>query len=338
MITNIIDQDLISQAKVLIEPVQKIAIVTHTSPDGDAIGSSLGMLHFLRDTGKQHVRVIVPNRFPHFLDWMPLSETILAYDDNTGEADAFLSAADLIIGIDFNQLSRLEKMQDAVKNAPAKKILLDHHLYPDNFADVTISYPQISSASEIVFRLICRMGMFKHISKQCAECIYTGMMTDTGNFSYNSNDSEIYNIISELLKKGIDKDAIYRNVNNTYSEDRMRFMGYCLYRKMKVYPEYHTALIAIRGRELFRFNYQPGDAEGFVNMPLSIEGVYFSVFMREDKDKIKISLRSQGDFPANKVAAELFNGGGHLNAAGGESYATLDETIEKFENALPKYF
>lgn len=338
MITNIIDQDLILQAKALIEPAQNIAIVTHTGPDGDAIGSSLAMLHFLRDTGKQQVRVIVPNRFPHFLDWMPLSDTILIYDNNADEADAFLNAAELIIGIDFNQLNRLEKMQEAVRNAPAKKMLLDHHLYPDNFADLTISYPQISSASEIVFRLICRMGMFKHISKACAECIYTGMMTDTGNFSYNSNNAEIYYIIAELLKKGIDKDAIYRNVNHTYSEDRMRFISYCLNRKLKIYPEFHTALIVIRGREMFRYNYRPGDAEGLVNMPLSIESIYFSVLMREDKGKIKISLRSQGDFPANKVAAELFNGGGHLNAAGGESYANMKETIARFENALPKYF
>jgi phosphoesterase RecJ-like protein len=189
----------------------------------------------------------------------------------------------------------------------------------------------------MIFRLICRLGDFSEINLACAECIYTGMMTDTGGFTYNSNDQEIYVIIAELIKLGVDKDEIYRKVFNTYSADRLRLMGFCLFNKMKVFPEYRAALITLTENELYQFNYKNGDAEGFVNIPLSIEGVDFSVFMREDTDKIKISLRSQGTFPANKVAADLFNGGGHLNAAGGESYLTLAETIKKFEEALPDY-
>lgn len=338
MITEIIPRQLVNQAKDLIENAQKIALVTHMSPDGDAMGSTLGMLHFLETIEKEQVTLITPNKHPEFLNWLSGANDAIAYDQQPTEAETIISQADLIIGIDFNELSRIGAMADCVKNASAPKLLLDHHLHPSNFADVIISHPEISSASEIVFRLICRMGYYQNINLKCAECIYTGMMTDTGNFSYNSNSNEIYTIIAELMKKGVDKDAIYNKVYNTYSYDRMRFMGYCLYHKMKIFPEYHTALITLSGKELFQFNYKNGDAEGFVNLPLSIKGIYFSVFMREDKDKIKISLRSQGDFPCNKVAMDLFNGGGHLNASGGESYMSLQETVDKFEKALPSYF
>jgi phosphoesterase RecJ-like protein len=228
-------------------------------------------------------------------------------------------------------------MADAVMASPAPKILVDHHLHPATFPIVSISYPEISSTSELIFRLICRIGDFSKINLACAECIYTGMMTDTGGFTYNSNHQEIYIIIAELIKLGVDKDAIYRKVFNTYSVDRLKLMGFCLHSKMKIYPEYRTALITLTSQELKKFNFVNGDAEGFVNIPLSIEGVDFSVFLREDTDKIKISLRSQGTFPANKVASDLFNGGGHLNASGGESYLTLKDTVSKFEDALPNY-
>jgi len=243
----------------------------------------------------------------------------------------------LIFTLDFNVPSRMAKMEAAVMNAPAPKILVDHHLHPGDYAKVAISYPEISSTSELIFRLICRLGDFSKINLACAECIYTGMMTDTGGFTYNSNKPEIYTIINELIKLGVDKDDIYRKVFNNYSADRMRLMGYALFSKMKIYPEYKAALITLTLRELQEFNFQNGDAEGLVNLPLSIDGVVFSVFMREDTDKIKISLRSQGTFPANKVSSDLFNGGGHLNAAGGESYISMQESVKKFEEALPNY-
>ena len=189
------------------------------------------------------------------------------------------------------------------------------------------------------FRLICRMGCFDDISFEGAECIYTGMMTDTGGFTYNSNSREIYFIISELLSKGIDKDEIYRRVFNTYSEGRLRLMGYVLYEKMQVFAQFRSALIWLTKAEQGQFQYMKGDTEGFVNMPLQIKGICFSVFLREDTEKnmIKVSLRSVGEFPCNKVAAEFFNGGGHLNASGGECYGTMDEAIELFKRALVKY-
>jgi len=336
MISKIIAEDLISKIKKAINKVDKIAIVVHVGPDGDAMGSALGLWHYLMTIEKEPT-VIVPTAFADFFKWMPGSQNVIVYENNQKQADEIFATTELIFALDFNTPSRMAKMSDAVLKAKAPKILVDHHLHPDTFADIIVSYPEISSTSELVFRLICRMGNFSKINLACAECIYTGMMTDTGGFTYNSNSPEIYTIISELLKLGVDKDALYRKVFNTYSADRLRLMGYSLNQKMKIYPEYKAALITLSATELKQFNFVNGDAEGFVNIPLSIAGVDFSVFMREDTDKIKISLRSQGTFPANKVAADLFNGGGHLNAAGGESYMTLDESIAKFENALPNY-
>ena len=336
MISKIIAEELISKVKKAIDNVDKIVIVAHVGPDGDAIGSSLALWHYLMTIDKEPV-VIVPNPFPNFLNWMPGSNLVLDYDNSKEKADELIAAAELIFTLDFNTASRMGKMAEAVLNSPADKILVDHHLNPDTFAKVRVSYPEISSTSELIFRLICRMGDFSMINLACAECIYTGMMTDTGGFTYNSTNQEIYIIIAELIKIGVDKDEIYRKVFNTYSVDRLRLMGFCLYHKMKVFPEYKAALITLTEKELSEFNYINGDSEGFVNIPLSIAGVDFSVFMREDSERVKISFRSQGTFPANKVASDLFNGGGHLNAAGGESNLPLDKAVKKFEDALPDY-
>ena len=336
MISKIIGEDLVHRTKIEIENADNIVIITHVGPDGDAMGASLGLWHFLM-TIEKTPQVIVPTPFPNFLAWMPGANKTLVYKFDKEKADEHIQKADLIFLLDFNAASRMDKMADAVLASKARKVMIDHHLQPENFANIIISYPEISSTSELIFRLICRMGHFSDINLGCAECVYTGMMTDTGGFTYNSNHEEIYSIIYELIKLGVDKDDIYRRVYNTFSADRMRLMGYCLYKKMKIYPEYQAALITLTQRELHEFKYDNGDAEGFVNIPLSIEGINFTVFMREDPDKIKVSLRSQGSFPTNKFAAEIFGGGGHLNASGGESYTSLDEAVRKFEEALPLY-
>ena len=336
MISKIIGEDLVHRTKIEIENADNIVIITHVGPDGDAMGASLGLWHFLM-TIEKTPQVIVPTPFPNFLAWMPGANKTLVYKFDKEKADEHIQKADLIFLLDFNAASRMDKMADAVLASKARKVMIDHHLQPENIANIIISYPEISSTSELIFRLICRMGHFSDINLGCAECIYTGMMTDTGGFTYNSNHEEIYSIIYELIKLGVDKDDIYRRVYNTFSADRMRLMGYCLYKKMKIYPEYQAALITLTQRELHEFNYDNGDAEGFVNIPLSIQGINFTVFMREDPDKIKVSLRSQGSFPTNKFAAEIFGGGGHLNASGGESYTSLDEAVRKFEEALPLY-
>lgn len=336
MISKIIDEAKIHEVKKKLDEVEKIVLVVHVGPDGDALGSALGLWHYLMTIHKDPT-VIVPTAYPDFLDWMPGAEHILVYTDSQEQSDEKIAEADLIFTLDFNTPSRLAGMEEVVMAAAAPKILIDHHLHPGDYPEISISHPEISSTSELVFRLICRLGEFTKINQACAECIYTGMMTDTGGFTYNSNSPEIYTIINELLKLGVDKDEIYRKVFNTYSADRMRLMGYALYEKMKVYPDNKAALITLNLDELKRFNFKNGDVEGIVNLPLSINGVDFSVFMREDTDKIKISLRSQGTFPANMVAANLFNGGGHLNAAGGESYLSIEETIRIFEEALDDY-
>ena len=337
MLSKIIKQADIDHFAKWFERAEKIVIVSHISPDGDAIGSSLGLWHFLSSQDKT-ANVIVPNAFPDFLKWMPGSKDILLYDKYKDFADRLIAEADVICCLDFNDIHRIDAMGDAVLASPARKILIDHHLNPGDFTQITISHPEISSTSELVFRLICRMGYFNEITKEGAECIYTGMMTDTGGFTYNSNNREIYFIISELLSKGIDKDAIYRKVFNTYSESRLRLMGYVL-SQMRVYTDCNAALISLTKKEQRRFNYIRGDSEGFVNIPLSIKNVVLSCFLREDTEKpmIKISLRSVGTFPCNQLAAEFFNGGGHLNAAGGEFYGTMEEARELFEAALAKY-
>ena len=338
MLSKVILQANIDKVETYFDRAGKIVIVTHVSPDGDALGSSLGLYHFLTSHGKT-VNVIVPNAFPDFLRWMPGAKDIVRYDKYAEFADKLIDEAELICCLDFNALSRIDAMGKAVGAAKGKKVMIDHHLNPEPFCNVTISHPEISSTSELVFRLICRMGCFDDISFEGAECIYTGMMTDTGGFTYNSNDREIYFIISELLSKGIDKDEIYRRVFNTYSEGRLRLMGYVLYNKMEVFPQFHSALIWLTKSEQGNFQYVKGDTEGFVNIPLQIKGIRFSVFLREDTEKnmIKVSLRSVGDFPCNKVASELFNGGGHLNASGGEVYGTMDDAIDLFKRALVKY-
>ena len=338
MLTKVIAQANVDHAEKWFEKAEKIVIVSHVSPDGDAIGSSLGLYHFLQ-TQEKTVNVIVPNQFPDFLKWMPGAKDVIIYDRYKDFADRLIREADVICCLDFNELKRIDTMEEAVRNASARKMLVDHHLNPGNFADITISHPDISSTSELVFRLICRLGNFDDITREGAECIYTGMMTDTGGFTYNSNNREIYYIISELLSKGIDKDEIYRKVFNTHSEGRLRLMGYVLYDKMQVFPEFNSALIWLDASEQKRFQYKKGDTEGFVNIPLSIKNVRFSVFLREDTEKkmIKVSLRSVGTFPCNKVAAEFFNGGGHLNASGGEFYGPMEEAINLFKQALVKY-
>ncbi|MBW9199349.1 bifunctional oligoribonuclease/PAP phosphatase NrnA [Bacteroidales bacterium SW299] len=338
MLSKVILQANIDKVETYFERAGKLVIVTHVSPDGDALGSSLGLYHFLSSQDKT-VNVIVPNAFPDFLRWMPGAKDIIRYDKYAEFADKLIGEADVICCLDFNALSRIDKMSKVVGEAPGRKVMVDHHLDPEPFCNVTISHPEISSTSELVFRLICRMGCFDDISFEGAECIYTGMMTDTGGFTYNSNSREIYFIISELLSKGIDKDEIYRRVFNTYSEGRLRLMGYVLYEKMQVFAQFRSALIWLTKAEQGQFQYMKGDTEGFVNMPLQIKGICFSVFLREDTEKnmIKVSLRSVGKFPCNKVAAEFFNGGGHLNASGGEFYGTMDEAIELFKRALVKY-
>jgi len=336
MLNKIITEENIQKAKKLINKYDKIIIVTHASPDGDALGSSLGFYHFLIEYGKQ-VNIVVPNEFPEFLQWMPGAGDIVIAEKDLAITTELMDAAELIFFLDFNALKRIDQLEPLARKCAAKKILIDHHLEPEIFCDITISHPDISSTSELIFRFICRMGLYEYVDKSCAECIYTGMMMDTGAFTFNSNSPHIYYIISELLEKGIDKDAIYSRIYNSFSERKIRMQGYVLDRKLKVFREYKTSLLSLSYEEHQRFRSQKGDTEGFVNIPLTIEKIVFSAFIREEKEVVRISLRSKGNFPTNRFAKEVFGGGGHLNASGGEYYGKLEDALRLFEEALPRY-
>ena len=328
--------DQLAQMDQLISTAQSVLVVCHKSPDGDAIGSSLGMAEFLRLRGKD-VTVVVPDQYPDFLHWLPNSEKIVRYDKHPDKCDMLFKIADLIVCLDFNTPSRVEDMEPALVSSPARKILIDHHLKPDVDADLVISQPEASSASELVFRVVWQLGGFPELGKAFAIPVYCGMMTDTGGFTFNSTRPEIFFIIGELLTKHIDKDKIYRNVYHNYSYDRIRLMGYVMYEKLVYLPEYHASYYAITRDEQKRFNFIKGDAEGLVNIPQQIKGLKLSISLREDTEKpnlVWVSLRSVDDFPCNLVAERFFNGGGHLNASGGRLNCSIDEAVEIARQAI----
>ena len=336
---SILNEAQLSQLEQLITTADNILITCHKSPDGDAIGSCLGWAEYLRMRGKE-VTVIVPDQFPDFLMWLPNTEKIVRYDKHKEKCDMLFKIADLVFCLDYNATSRVSDMEPALVSSPAPKVLIDHHLDPDVPAVLTISVPEASSTSELVFRIVWQMDGFKNLGRQFAIPIYCGMMTDTGGFLYNSSRPEIYFIIGELLTKHIDKDRIYRNVYHNYSEDRIRLMGYVMYEKLTYLPEYHAAYYAITKDELRRFHFVKGDAEGLVNIPQQIKGLRLSISLREDTEKKKlvwVSLRSVDQFPCNKMAAEFFNGGGHLNASGGHLDMTMDEAVETVRRAIIAY-
>lgn len=311
-------------------------IVTHVSPDGDAIGSSLALFHYLIEKGK-NARIIVPNSFPDFFRWMPMVHSIVQYDIHKKQADLLIEQAEVVCCLDFNTLKRIDTLGEALTRVRARTLLLDHHPFPDPDFDITFSHPEMCATAELVFRFITALGSLDDISWNCATCIYTGMVTDTGGFAYNSSRSEIFVIVSQLLDKGINKDFIHRRIFNSNSEGRMRLMGHTLCSKMKLYPELQTALIWLTQEELKQFGYTKGDTEGFVNLPLQIRGIVFACFLREDKTMIKVSLRSVGTFSCTEFASRIYNGGGHRNASGGEFYGTMGEAIAQFEEGLEEF-
>lgn len=336
---NILTDDQLAHLSQLIANSQTILITCHRSPDGDAIGSCLGWAEFLRSKGKEPV-VIVPDMYPDFLKWLPNSEKIVRYDKHREKCDMLFKIADLVFCLDFNTASRVDEMESTLLGTPATRVLFDHHLNPDVPTELTISHPEASSTSELVFRIVWQMGAFEKQAKHFAIPVYCGMMTDTGGFTFNSTRPEIFFIISQLLTKHIDKDRIYRNVYHNYSESRIRLMGYVMYEKLVYLPEYHASFYTINREELSRFNFLKGDAEGLVNIPQQIKGLKLSISLREDTEKdntIWISLRSVDDFPCNKMAEDFFNGGGHLNASGGRLNCTMDEAVEIVHKAIIAY-
>ncbi len=336
MITPIISVEKIEELRKAILRSENIVITSHVSPDGDAIGSSLGMYHYLRKLNKQ-VTVVMPDMVPRNLHFLNGMRYVVVYTQQPEKANDIIAQADLLFSLDYNALHRVDKLSAAVSESKAYKVMIDHHLEPEAFPHLVISHPEISSTCELIFRVIWQMGHYRLMGRSAAEAIYTGMMTDTGNFTYNSNHPEIYNIIALLVKKRIDKDQIYTQACNTQTANKLLLNSYAVCNKMELFEEYGVAMITLTREEMMRYNFQKGDCDGLVNVPLSIKGVYFSAFIREDREYVKISLRSQGDFAVNTIAAEHYGGGGHMNAAGGEFYGTLEEAVAKFREIVPMY-
>ena len=339
MLTPLLSDKELFELMRTIQQAQKIVVCGHRGPDGDAVGSALAWSQYLHSLGKQ-VSVIMPNPFPDFLRWLPGAQYISFYDKNEAQATKIINDCHLVFCLDFNALTRLQDMGKIIEKAKADRVIIDHHLDPDRkMAKMVISHPEMSSTCELVFRLIHQLGGFYQMNKQAAAAIYTGMMTDTGGFTYNSKDPEIYIIISMLLEKGIDKDKIYRNVFNNYSEHRLRFTGYILNEKLRFLEGNKASVFTITREEMQRFHFIRGDAEGLVNMPLQVKGMRLSISLREDteKDVIRISLRSVDDFPCNKMAEQFFNGGGHLNASGGELPFPMEEAVKTAEKAIEAF-
>lgn len=337
--------ELLSEAEIAtlkenIDNSNRIVICCHKSPDGDALGSSLAWAEYLRTQGKEP-DIIVPDAYPDFLQWLPGSDRIIRYDKHAADkADEMLQKADLIFCLDFNGTNRVDEMKYALEQSPAHKVMIDHHLDPSMDTVLTVSHPQMSSTSELVFRIIWQLGGFEEMSRKCAVCIYCGMMTDTGGFTYNSNQPEIFFIVSQLLTKGIDKDKIYRNVFNNFSPWAIRLRGYLMSQKLNIFNDLHAAYFTISRRDMRDFHFTKGDAEGLVNEPLKIKRMRLSISLREDDRRdntIWVSLRSVDDFPCNLVASEFFNGGGHLNASGGRLHCTLDEAERVVRRAFAHY-
>ena len=326
------DQEIIAFIREIRENKNnRIVIVPHVSPDGDAIGSSMALFEFFSNTNI--VDVIAPSNFPEFLEWMPDSEKVINGKDNKGLADKLISQANLIIIADHNAANRSGDLEDVIAQSSAKKLMIDHHPEPSYPVDYQISCIKVSSTSELVYNFISDIEP-ERLDIRMASAIYVGIMTDTGNFMHNVHP-DTFKIVSELIAVGIDRDNIYNHVFNTNSIDRMHLLGYALSEKMEVIPELSTAIIALDIDELKRFNYKVGDTEGFVNMPLSIKGINASILVMNRDNEIKISFRSKGNISINKIAKDYFSGGGHKNAAGGvEKLLNMEETLIKLKNAL----
>ncbi len=325
-----------SMLRSLIADADTIVLCCHQNPDGDAMGAMLGWGAVMQHLGKEPL-MVVPDMFPDYLQWLPNTEKVVRYDKRKDFVDTVLKIADLVFCLDFNSLSRTDAMEEALKNSPAKKVLIDHHPNPDVDTTLCFSRPEASSASELVFRIVWQMGLFEELGKHYAVPVYCGMMTDTGGFTFNSNDPDVFFIISQLLTKHINKDKIYRNVYHNYSEHRLRMVGFVLCNRLVVDDKRHAAYYTLTRADQKQFHFVKGDAEGLVNMPLQIKGLKLSISLREDTERenlVWVSLRSVDAFPCNKVAAQFFNGGGHLNASGGRVYGTIEDAVKTVEEAF----
>ena len=325
----------VKEIRTFLSKPKNIVIVTHWSPDGDAMGSSLGLYNYLIQK-KHKVTVITPNDYPSFLFWLPGNNKVINFSSSAKPAKTAVAKADIIFCLDFNSLKRIDALGNEVGKSKALKCIIDHHLQPDDFADFMLHDIQACSTCELIYDFMELMGDKKLINKKISNCLYTGIMTDTGSFRFPSTKSKTHRIVADLIEAGAENSEIHNRIYDGNTEDKLKLLGYCLAEKLTVFKEYGTAFFSLSADELKRFNYKKGDTEGVVNYALSIEGINFAAFFVERDGEIKTSFRSKGDFNVNLFARKHFNGGGHANAAGGMSELTLDETIIKFVSLLSK--
>ena len=313
-------------------------VVSHTNPDGDAVGSSLAWAEVLRSLGHE-VLCIVPNKYPYFLDWMPgIDEVVIFKNDAEGRARQAVEAADVIFCLDFNAISRLENLSETIAaNTTACRVLIDHHLQPDTGFDIAFSHPESSSTCYLVYRLVEALYGREAITRRMAELLYVGMMTDTGNFAFSHLTPDLFRAVADLVEKGISIPEIHNNVYNAYTEGRARLFGYAINRKMELIEDGTVAYMSLKENEMRRFQFQQGDSEGFVNYALTIRKVKMSAMFLAHRKFIRISLRSRGDVDVNLFARRYFNGGGHKNAAGGKSFLTMQETIDHYIRSVREF-
>jgi len=315
----------------------KVAIIMHKSPDGDAVGSSLGMKHYLEKLGHT-VSVISPNPYPEFLKWMPGTRSVIDFEKTPTPANQAIAKADLILFLDLNSLKRIGDLEKAVKKSDALRIVIDHHPLPEKFADIAFHDAAASSTAELAYDFISMLGDSKRIHKDIANCLYAGIMTDTGSFRFASTTPHTHDVVADLMRHGAEANKVHRFIDDNNRDIRLRLLGYAVFEKMKIFPEFATGIITLTQSELKRFDYKEGDTEGLVNEPISVKGIVFSALFTEQKDgEIKISFRSKDKFDVNQFARKHFNGGGHMNAAGGRSDWSMDETILQFLQLLSQY-
>ncbi|MBO0322104.1 bifunctional oligoribonuclease/PAP phosphatase NrnA [Muricauda sp. CAU 1633] len=324
----------ITTIKSILSQPQKIVIVPHKNPDGDAMGACLGLCGFLKGMG-QTAHVVSPNDYPKFLKWMPGNDEVVNFEWQPQEAYALLDEATVIFTLDFNDLSRIGPMEAALKGRDADFIMIDHHQQPGDYAKITYSDVSMSSTCEMIYNFIAYLGQTDSITADIATNLYAGIMTDTGSFKYKSTSSNTHRVVADLIDKGADNMEIHRQVFDTNSPSRLHLLGVAL-SNMVILPEYSTAYITLTQEELDQHDFKKGDTEGFVNYGLTLEGIIFALIFIENKDEgiIKISLRSVGDFSVNQFAREHFDGGGHDNAAGGKSDLSMQETVARFNEIL----
>ena len=328
---------VIENVKELLKNSSSIVITTHRKPDGDAIGSSLAMFHYLKQKGKD-VTVITPTDYADFLHWMPGNDEVIDYENsNQTVADELIKNADVIFCLDFNHLKRVEGMEEKIRACSAKTILIDHHTNPENFENYDLADVSASSTAELIYDFICDLGDKGLVNKDIAECIYTGIMTDTGSFRYPGTTAKTHRIVADLLELGVDNSKVHEQVFDNFPETRVKFLGYCLKEKLKIFKEYSTAIIDVTPQELAEYDIRSGDTEGLVNYGLAIQGINMAALIIDRDQKVKISFRSKNGFKVNEFSQKYFNGGGHTKAAGGISDVSLEETVSKIISLLPEY-